>query len=288
MVLRYIQAHSEWICQVGWTGPAHYIISAAQSPAPSLLIQHVWAQRKQYVFRVRMVSCAATCVPSCYTHCPPQGVSCFAYSHCLEVLATGSLDHVVRLWTPFSPQRPVACLTCHISAVVGVAIATEPRHLFSLAQDLVSGTVHLYSQPLHTVLHSIPLPASRCVCGTLESTICCRQCLSSSHLPSGCLTSVLPRSPLSPFPNPPSLWPATSMLPGSLSAQVKPSPDTEWLPCMLIILISGATIEGAGSDVSHTNPVCAVAYSPLLDQLVSVYLPTPIRYAVIQWLHVIV
>ena len=131
------------------------------------------------------------------------------------------------------------------------------------------------SQPLHTVLHSIPLPASRCVCGTLESTICCRQCLSSSPSPSGCLTSVLPRSPLSPFPNPPSLWPATSMLPGSLSAQVKPSPDTEWLPCMLIILISGAMTEGVGSDASHTNPVCAVAYSPLLDQLVSVYLPTP-------------
>ena len=55
MKLRYGQAHSDWVCQVGWTGPAHYIISAAQSPSPSLLIQHVSAHRKQYIFTLRMV-----------------------------------------------------------------------------------------------------------------------------------------------------------------------------------------------------------------------------------------
>jgi WD40 repeat protein len=65
-----------------------------------------------------------------------MGVSCFAYSHRLEVLATGSLDHAVRLWTPFSPQHPVACLTSHTSGLVGVAIAEQPHLLFSLAQDL--------------------------------------------------------------------------------------------------------------------------------------------------------
>ena len=66
-----------------------------------------------------------------------QGVSCFSYSPSLEVLATGSLDHVVRLWTPFSPQQPVALLLSHATAVVGVAIAELTQHLYSLAQDLV-------------------------------------------------------------------------------------------------------------------------------------------------------
>lgn len=67
-----------------------------------------------------------------------QGVSCFSYSQALEVLATGSLDHVVRLWTPFTPQRPAAVLSGHNTAVVGLAIAEHSGHLFSLSQDLVS------------------------------------------------------------------------------------------------------------------------------------------------------
>lgn len=142
VTLRYEQAHSDWVCQVGWTGPSHCIISAAQSPAPSLLIQHVRARRKPYIFKVRMVI---------FTHCGwgyltiygVQGVSCFAYSHNLEVLATGGLDHMVRLWTPFSPQQPVAYLSHHTAGIVGVVIAEQPQHLFSLAQDLVSSTHYI-------------------------------------------------------------------------------------------------------------------------------------------------
>ena len=55
VAVRYGHAHSDWVCQVGWSGPAHCIVSAARSPSPSLLIQHVRAHRKQYIFRVRMV-----------------------------------------------------------------------------------------------------------------------------------------------------------------------------------------------------------------------------------------
>ena len=54
--IRYEKAHSDWVCQVGWTGPAHYVISAAQSSSPSLLIQHVSAHRKKYIFKIRMVA----------------------------------------------------------------------------------------------------------------------------------------------------------------------------------------------------------------------------------------
>lgn len=53
--MRYEQAHSDWVLQVGWTGPAGYIISASQSTRPSMLIQHVSAQRKKYCFEQRMV-----------------------------------------------------------------------------------------------------------------------------------------------------------------------------------------------------------------------------------------
>ena len=95
----------------------------------------------------------------------PQGVRCFAYSHSLEVVATGSLDHTVRLWTPFSPQQPVACLFNHTTGVVGVAIFEQSQHLFSLARDLVSYEICVWISKLcytvtvcvgHTRAHHAP------------------------------------------------------------------------------------------------------------------------------------
>ena len=81
-----------------------------------------------------------------------QGVSCFAYSNKLEIVSTGSIDHIVRIWTPFSPHQPVACLTSHTAGIVGLAIDELSHHLFSLAQDLVSIPV--------LVLHPLTLISS--------------------------------------------------------------------------------------------------------------------------------
>ena len=113
------------------------------------------------------------------------------------MLATGSLDHAVRLWTPFSPQHPVACLASHTSGVVGVAIAEQPHLLFSLAQDLVGG--QWLSQTFLTVSLAPPSPCSHCVYGTSQNITCSRPFPSSFPSLSGCLTLVPPPSPSSYF-----------------------------------------------------------------------------------------
>ena len=98
-----------------------------------------------------------------------QGVSCFAYSHSLEVVATGSLDHNVRLWTPFSPQQPVATLSGHTTGIVGVTIAEHSQLLFSLARDLVSlrhvPYIGLYDIVIETkIVHTLEGVKSNCNC----------------------------------------------------------------------------------------------------------------------------
>ena len=55
VTLQYEPVHSDWVCQVGWTGPAHCIISVSRSSSHSLVIQHIRAQHKPYIFKVRMV-----------------------------------------------------------------------------------------------------------------------------------------------------------------------------------------------------------------------------------------
>ena len=142
----------------------------------------------------------------------PQGVRCFAYSHSLEVVATGSLDHTVRLWTPFSPQQPVACLFNHTTGVVGVAISEQSQHLFSLARDLVSYEICVWI--------SKRLLYSHCVCGTYESTPCSRVSRSSSLSLRDSLTLPPPPSSSSPSPPLPSPSPAMNTWLGSLLAKV--------------------------------------------------------------------
>ena len=50
---------------------------------------------------------------------------------------TGSLDHFVRVFNPFVPVKPVATLTGHDTAVVGLTIAAEHNLIFSLGRSLV-------------------------------------------------------------------------------------------------------------------------------------------------------
>jgi WD40 repeat protein len=71
-----------------------------------------------------------------------QGVLCYDFCHELDILATGSMDHTVRLWNPYVPSKPVAQLTVHTTSILDVVIAKEMGLIFSFSQDSVS--VHFY------------------------------------------------------------------------------------------------------------------------------------------------
>jgi WD40 repeat protein len=68
----------------------------------------------------------------------PQGIDCFDYSKDLNVIATGGLDHVVRLWNPYVTAKPVAILRGHISRVLDVIIEEQKGTVFSYDCDTVS------------------------------------------------------------------------------------------------------------------------------------------------------
>ena len=66
-----------------------------------------------------------------------QGVKCFDYSRELDVIATGSADHRVRLWDPYVPSRPMAVLVGHDTMVIDVAVHSNLKVLFSFSHDRV-------------------------------------------------------------------------------------------------------------------------------------------------------
>ncbi|CAF2393437.1 unnamed protein product [Rotaria sp. Silwood2] len=52
-----------------------------------------------------------------------------------NVLVTGGMDRVIRLWNPYLPSRPVARLRGHNAPVFLVKIAVEDDRLFSISAD---------------------------------------------------------------------------------------------------------------------------------------------------------
>ena len=88
----------------------------------------------------------------CLIHLFSKGVICFDYSHHLDLLVTGSLDHAVRLWNPYVPSRPAAVLAGHVSAVLDVLVHREQGLVFSFSQD---ATLCAWDVFEHTLVQTI-------------------------------------------------------------------------------------------------------------------------------------
>ena len=64
-----------------------------------------------------------------------KGVKTFDLCTAKNVLVTGGMDRVIRLWNPYLPARPVARLRGHNAPVFLVKIAVEDNRLFSISAD---------------------------------------------------------------------------------------------------------------------------------------------------------
>jgi WD40 repeat protein len=64
-----------------------------------------------------------------------KGVKTFDLCTAKNVLATGGMDRIIRLWNPYLPARPVARLRGHNAPVFLVKIAVEDNRLFSISAD---------------------------------------------------------------------------------------------------------------------------------------------------------
>ncbi|XP_035828989.1 WD repeat-containing protein on Y chromosome [Aplysia californica] len=83
-----------------------------------------------------------------------QGIECFDHNKNLNLLVTGSGDHVVRLWNPYVTNKAIAILPGHATGVVGVAIHEGFRQVFSYSKDAV---IKVWDVKEHTCLQTIVL-----------------------------------------------------------------------------------------------------------------------------------
>ncbi|BFZ18007.1 hypothetical protein BsWGS_21047 [Bradybaena similaris] len=126
--------HPEIIRQVRYLPDNDAIISASASPKSTVVICDIFGVKKSYVFRIE------------------KGVECFDHNKNLNLLATGSGDHIVRLWNPYVTHSPVAILSGHVTGVIGVVLHEQFKQVFSYSKDAV---IKVWDTREHTCLQTI-------------------------------------------------------------------------------------------------------------------------------------
>ncbi|XP_076818537.1 cilia- and flagella-associated protein 337-like isoform X2 [Clavelina lepadiformis] len=64
-----------------------------------------------------------------------KGVKTFDFCTATNIVATGGMDRIVRLWNPYVPQKATGLLRGHSSPVVFISIDGEDGRIFSISAD---------------------------------------------------------------------------------------------------------------------------------------------------------
>ncbi|CAH1777712.1 unnamed protein product [Owenia fusiformis] len=66
-----------------------------------------------------------------------KGVKSFDYSMKKNILVTGGMDRIVRIWNPYVPTKPIMMLRGHNAPIFHLFIAEEEERIFSISTDKV-------------------------------------------------------------------------------------------------------------------------------------------------------
>jgi len=72
-----------------------------------------------------------------------QGAECFDYSKAFNILVTGSLDHLVRIWNPYVVARPITILQGHSTGICDIVINETFGQIITYSKDVVSSPTNI-------------------------------------------------------------------------------------------------------------------------------------------------
>ncbi|XP_048762594.2 WD repeat-containing protein on Y chromosome-like isoform X3 [Ostrea edulis] len=133
-----LQVLPDIVKQVMYLPDNDYIISSTSSALQSLVISPADRKdfKRSYVFNI------------------DKGIESFDHNKNLNILVTGSLDHVVRIWNPYVTAKPMAVLQGHATGVIGVKIHEGLVQVFSYSKDAV---IKVWDIKEHSCLQTVVL-----------------------------------------------------------------------------------------------------------------------------------
>lgn len=148
------QVHGDWVQQVKYYHNIGQVISCSNNPNTALVIgctigsTHVEQQLKEmrdfggggaerskqkqfYAYNIAKPRLEADqAVFRVY-----KGVKCFDFSKDKNILVTGGMDRIIRLWNPYVSQKPTAMLRGHTAPIFFLHIADEDDRIYSFSTD---------------------------------------------------------------------------------------------------------------------------------------------------------
>ncbi|XDV32103.1 hypothetical protein PO909_002992 [Leuciscus waleckii] len=73
----------------------------------------------------------------------PKGVMTFDFCEKHNLLVTGGLDRLLRMWNPYVPNRPTGILKGHDAPVSYLCICSEDGHIYSVSTDKTAKIWHI-------------------------------------------------------------------------------------------------------------------------------------------------
>ncbi|XP_059569036.1 EF-hand calcium-binding domain-containing protein 8 [Alligator mississippiensis] len=82
-----------------------------------------------------------------------KGILCFDYSPRMNVLVTGGLDPLIRIWNPYVTNSPITVMKGHVTAVTHVIVSGYRNTILSISKDK---NIRIWDLLDHFCLQSIP------------------------------------------------------------------------------------------------------------------------------------
>ncbi|XP_040186619.1 WD repeat-containing protein 49-like isoform X1 [Rana temporaria] len=144
------KVHNDWVTQIRYVHSIESIISSSNDDYTSLIIGCVEGTKnlQKRLKDLMEFGNVKSKRPSLASHAPlkrnisdeslfrvKRGVKTFDFSKEANVLVTGGMDRIVRIWNPYVPGWPTGLLRGHSSPISYIQIADENTKIYSVSTD---------------------------------------------------------------------------------------------------------------------------------------------------------
>ncbi|XP_016416478.1 WD repeat-containing protein on Y chromosome [Sinocyclocheilus rhinocerous] len=147
--------HQDWVSKVKYFQSIPAIVSSSMHEDSALVIGSIHPSTyMQEQMREKTEACGegkstkvaqrATSNQTIFT--VPKGVTTFDFCKNRNLLVTGGMDKLLRMWMPYVPRKPTGILKGHAAPVSYLCIASEDGHIFSVSTDNTAKIWHIKDQ----------------------------------------------------------------------------------------------------------------------------------------------
>ncbi|XP_074662765.1 cilia- and flagella-associated protein 337-like [Tubulanus polymorphus] len=132
--------HDDWVSQVKYFPTLDSFISCSVSSTNSMYLGDFEQKKSSSYFSVK------------------KGILCFDYSKITNIIVTGGVDHLVRLWNPYVTSKAIVVFKGHAKAVTHVMINNVREQVISIAKDKTIRVFNMADQSCAQVIPGIKIP----------------------------------------------------------------------------------------------------------------------------------